>query len=123
LLFRNKDKILIHKNKRGVLNTMETRYKIIINDVSEEFITTLIEKGYIVERFDINEELVKASEVEKEIVETKIELPEYVVEIQSIIEQEILKANYESQLKVEKAEAKLRKVMSIFDEDEDKVEE
>ena len=51
---------------------METRYKIIINDVSEEFITTLIEKGYIVERFDINEELVKASEVEKEIVETKI---------------------------------------------------
>lgn len=102
---------------------METRYKIIINDVSEEFITTLIEKGYIVERFDIDEELVKASEVEKEIVETKIELPEYVVEIQSIIEQEILKANYESQLKVEKAEAKLRKVMSIFDEDEDKVEE
>ena len=54
---------------------METRYKIIINDVSEEFITTLIEKGYIVERFDINEELVKASEVEKEIVETKIARP------------------------------------------------
>lgn len=101
---------------------MEERFKIVINDVSAEFINALIEKGYIVEKYDINEELVKASEIEPEIVETKVELPAFIVEIQGIVEQEILKANYESQLKVEKAEAKLRKVMSIFDEDEEKEE-
>lgn len=101
---------------------MEERFKIVINNVTEDLINTLIEKGYIVERFDVNEELVKASEIEPEIIETQVELPAYIVDIQGIVEQEILKANYESQLKVEKAEAKLRKVMSIFDEDEEKEE-
>ena len=100
---------------------MEERFKIVINDVSVEFINALIEKGYIVEKYDINEELVKASEIEPEIVETKVELPAYIVEIQAIIEGEVAKANEESLAKVEKVEAKLRKVMSIF-EDEEKEE-
>lgn len=101
---------------------MEERFKIVINDVSSEFINALIEKGYIVEKYDINEELVKASEIEPEIVETKVELPAYIVDIQAIIEGEVARANEASLAKVEKAEAKLRKVMSIFDEDEEKEE-
>lgn len=102
---------------------MEERYKIVINDVSEEFVNALIEKGYVVEKFDVNEQLVKVSEIEPEIIETKVELPEYIVEIQSIIENQVAKANEESLAKVEKVESKLRKVMAIFDEEEEKVEE
>ena len=112
-----------HKSKKGEINTMDERFKIVINNVGIEFINALIEKGYIVEQYDNDEVLVKASEIEPEIIETKVELPEYIVEIQSIIEGQVAKANEESLAKVEKAEAKLRKVMAIFDEEEEKVEE